>query len=84
MKIHRRKRRFLSSGQCLFLSECNGKTMAEYYQVIYPQFDMERFREMVSGFGLEFTREAVHVSKGMETAGGTSSWRLCRNKISDM
>ena len=42
------------------------KTMAEYYQVIYPQFDMERFREMVSGFGLEFTRKLSTFSKGMK------------------
>ena len=29
-------------------------------------------------------KEAVHVFQRHETAGGTSSWRLCRNKISDM
>ena len=40
--------------------------MAEYYPVIYPQFDMERFREMVSGFGLEFTRKLSTFSKGMK------------------
>ena len=57
---------FFLPDNAYFFQNATAKTMAEYYQVIYPQFDMERFREMVSGFGLEFTRKLSTFSKGMK------------------
>ena len=70
---------FFLPDNAYFFQNATAKTMAEYYQVIYPQFDMERFRDWTGIY-----KEAVHVFQRHETAGGTSSWRLCRNKISDM
>ena len=49
-----------------FFQNATPKTMAEYYQVIYPQFHMERFREMTAGFGLEYNRKLSTFSKGMK------------------
>ena len=57
---------FFLPDNAYFFQNATAKTMAEYYQVIYPQFDMERFREMVSEFGLEFTRKLSTFSKGMK------------------
>ena len=37
---------FFLPDNAYFFQNATAKTMAEYYQVIYPQFDMERFREM--------------------------------------
>lgn len=49
-----------------FFQNATAKIMAEYYQVIYPGFDMARFREMTAGFGLEFNRKLSTFSKGMK------------------
>ena len=57
---------FFLPDNAYFFQNATAKVMAEYYQVIYPQFDMERFREMISGFGLEFTRKLSTFSKGMK------------------
>lgn len=49
-----------------YFQNATAKTMAEYYKVIYPDFDMARFREMTAGFGLEFNRKLATFSKGMK------------------
>lgn len=49
-----------------FFQNATAKTMAEYYAVVYPKFDMERFKEMTAGFGLEFNRKLATFSKGMK------------------
>lgn len=49
-----------------FFQNATAKTMAEYYQIIYPGFQMERFREMTAAFDLEFQRKLSTFSKGMK------------------
>ena len=49
-----------------YFQNATAKTMAEYYKVIYLDFDMARFREMTAGFGLEFNRKLATFSKGMK------------------
>lgn len=49
-----------------YFQNATARTMAEYYKVIYPDFDMARFREMTAGFGLEFNRKLSTFSKGMK------------------
>lgn len=49
-----------------YFQNATARTMAEYYKVIYPNFDMARFREMTAGFGLEFNRKLSTFSKGMK------------------
>lgn len=49
-----------------FFPEATPKSMAEYYQNIYPNYDMERFYKLLDGFQLERTRRIRTFSKGMK------------------
>ena len=49
-----------------FFQNATAKTMAEYYRVVYPDFQLERFRELTDGFGLQYDRKLSTFSKGMK------------------
>lgn len=49
-----------------FFPNATVKSMAEYYSIIYPNFNNERFEEMVGKFGLDLKRKINTFSKGMK------------------
>lgn len=49
-----------------FFPNATAKTMADYYAIVYPNFNIERFCEMAEKFGLDVNRKINTFSKGMK------------------
>lgn len=49
-----------------FFPNATVKSMADYYGIIYPNFNFERFEEMAGKFGLDMKRKVNTFSKGMK------------------
>ena len=54
------------SDTAYFFPNATIKTMAEYYATVYPNFNRERFDELVGKFGLDMKRKINTFSKGMK------------------
>lgn len=54
------------SDTAYFFPNATTKNMADYYAVVYPDFNKERFDELVSKFGLDPKRKINTFSKGMK------------------
>ena len=54
------------SDTAYFFPNATIKTMAEYYAAVYPNFNRERFDELVGKFGLDMKRKINTFSKGMK------------------
>lgn len=54
------------SDTAYFFPNATAKTMAEYYGVVYPGFDFERFYQLLDKFHLERRRKISAFSKGMK------------------
>lgn len=57
---------FFISDEQYFFSNANSLEMGSYYKSIYPSFDMERYRKLLSDFGLSEKRKINTFSKGMK------------------
>lgn len=49
-----------------FFPNATVKSMADYYSIVYPKFDYDRFAEMAEKFGLDMKRKINTFSKGMK------------------
>ena len=49
-----------------FFANATVSTMAEYYAIVYPDFEMERFEEFVEKFGMKMKQKINTFSKGMK------------------
>ena len=54
------------SDTAYFFPNATAKSMAEYYGIVYPRFNHERFNEMIEKFGLDINRKIKTFSKGMK------------------
>lgn len=54
------------SDTAYFFPNATIQTMEEYYAIVYPNFDRERFAELVEKFGLSKKRKINSFSKGMK------------------
>lgn len=54
------------SDTAYFFPNATMQTMEDYYAIIYPDFDRERFRELTEKFGLSRKRKINSFSKGMK------------------
>lgn len=54
------------SDTAYFFPNATPKTMADYYAIAYPEFDMVRYEELVTKFGLDLKRKINTFSKGMK------------------
>lgn len=54
------------SDTAYFFPNATIKTMADYYGIVYPNFNQERFRELTEKFGLDMKRKINTFSKGMK------------------
>ena len=67
MRIHMpRKRCVFSQIQRIFSRMPRIRTMQNYYEIVYPNFNSERFEELVEKFGLDRNRKINSFSKGMK------------------
>lgn len=61
-----KRRFFFISDEQFFLSNATPMEMGRFYQAYYGGFDQERFRKLLSEFGLEESRKINTFSKGMK------------------
>ncbi len=61
-----KQRIFYISDQQYFLANSNPQDMHNYYRMIYPQFDSNRFNTLLNSFGLAENRKIKTFSKGMK------------------
>ena len=54
------------SDTAYFFPNATIKTMADYYGIVYPNFNQERFGELTEKFGLDMKRKINTFSKGMK------------------
>lgn len=54
------------SDTAYFFPNATMQTMEDYYAIVYPDFDRERFRELTEKFGLSRKRKINSFSKGMK------------------
>lgn len=54
------------SDTAYFLPNATAKSMADYYSLVYPGFERERFAGLVEKFGLDMNRKIHTFSKGMK------------------
>ena len=54
------------SDPAYFFPNATIKTMADYYGIVYPNFNQERFGELTEKFGLDMKRKINTFSKGMK------------------
>lgn len=64
--IHAKKLFFYISDDQYFFSNGTGNDMKNYYQIIYPQFDSDRFYQLMKQFELNPKRRINTFSKGMK------------------
>jgi ABC-2 type transport system ATP-binding protein len=57
---------FYISDEQYFFSNATPKEMMEYYRVVYPEYDENRFRSLMKNFGLDEKRKINTFSKGMK------------------
>lgn len=57
---------FFISDEQYFFQNATAADMREYYRLLYPAFDLERFRKLMNGFGLDENRKIRTFSKGMK------------------
>ena len=57
---------FYISDEQYFFSNATPKEMMEYYRVVYPEYDENRFRSLMKNFGLDEKRKINTISKGMK------------------
>lgn len=61
-----KRRFFYISDDQYFFSNCTPRDLANYYQIVYPEFDKARFYSLMESFGLSETRKVNTFSKGMK------------------
>lgn len=61
-----KQRFFYISDEQHFFSNATPKDMMKYYNMIYPQFDETRFRNLMANFNLDENRKINTFSKGMK------------------
>lgn len=61
-----KSRFFYISDDQYFFSNATPKELMDYYKIVYPMFDTERFKKLMSGFGLDANRKINTFSKGMK------------------
>ncbi|MEY8428711.1 ABC transporter ATP-binding protein [Lachnospiraceae bacterium 46-15] len=54
------------SDTAYFFPNATIRTMQNYYEIVYPNFNSERFEELVEKFGLDRNRKINSFSKGMK------------------
>lgn len=57
---------FYISDEQYFFSNATPKEMMEYYRVVYPEYDKNRFHSLMKNFGLDEKRKINTFSKGMK------------------
>ena len=57
---------FYISDEQYFFSNATPKEMMEYYRVVYPEYDENRFHSLMKNFGLDEKRKINTFSKGMK------------------
>ncbi len=57
---------FYISDEQYFFSNATPREMMEYYAIVYPKFDRERFHKLMKNFGLDERRKINTFSKGMK------------------
>ncbi len=57
--------------ELFFLRSASMERMASLYRAVYPNFDMERFRELTDAFGLDPKKNIGTFSKGMRRQAAT-------------
>lgn len=54
------------SDEAYFFSNACAESMADYYSIVYPKFDIYRFFSLMDKFGLDRRKKLVSFSKGMK------------------
>lgn len=57
---------FYISDDQYYLSNATPEEMKDFYRILYPAFDTDRFHHLLSGFGLDKDRKINTFSKGMK------------------
>ncbi len=57
--------------ELFFLQGANMNRMADLYKVVYPNFDMARYKELTAAFGLDPKKSVATFSKGMRRQAAT-------------
>lgn len=57
---------FYISDDQYYLSNATPEDMKDFYRILYPAFDTDRFHHLLSGFGLDKDRKINTFSKGMK------------------
>lgn len=60
---------FMISDEQYFFSGATPRDMKDYYKTMYPHFDENRYRSLMSNFGLDEKRKLRTFSKGMKKTG---------------
>lgn len=60
---------FMISDEQYFFSGATPRDMKEYYKTMYPHFDENRYRSLMSNFGAGREAQAAHVFQGHEKTG---------------
>ncbi len=61
-----KRRCFMISDEQFFFSGCTPREMKDYYKIIYPHFNEDRYRSLMNNFGLDERRKIRTFSKGMK------------------
>lgn len=61
-----KRRCFMISDEQYFFSGCTPYDMKEYYKIIYPHFNQDRYHQLMKNFGLDERRKIRTFSKGMK------------------
>lgn len=57
---------FYISDEQFFLLNATPRDMGNFYGIVYPQFDHEKYRDYLQRFGLDYGRKIAVFSKGMK------------------
>ena len=63
---HAKEKVCFLSDTAYFFPNATIRTMQNYYEIVYPNFNSERFEELVEKFGLDRNRKINSFSKGMK------------------
>jgi len=54
------------SDEAYFFSNASAENMADYYSILYPNFDLYRFFDLMLQFGLDYRKKLASFSRGMK------------------